>query len=104
MIAGLSQPTGGEVMFEGRPIAGPVPDGIGVVFQEDAAFAWLNVWDNVAFGLRRAGTDAAEIARRVDDALRSWVSSISPAPIRRNCPAACASASASRARWCCGRA
>src|SRR6478735_7546344 len=32
-------------------------------------FAGLNVWDNVAFGLRRAGTDGAEIARRVDEAL-----------------------------------
>jgi NitT/TauT family transport system ATP-binding protein len=39
------------------------------VFQEDATFAWLNVWDNVAFGLRRAGIEQAEIARRVDYAL-----------------------------------
>jgi NitT/TauT family transport system ATP-binding protein len=46
-----------------------VPPGIGVVFQEDASFAWLNVWDNVAFGLRRAGIDTAEIRRRVDYAV-----------------------------------
>jgi NitT/TauT family transport system ATP-binding protein len=47
-----------------------VPDGIGVVFQEDSSFPWLNVADNIAFGLRRAGVDAAEIARRVDYAMR----------------------------------
>jgi NitT/TauT family transport system ATP-binding protein len=46
-----------------------VPDGIGVVFQQDASFAWLNVWDNVAFGLRRRGLAASEVSRRVDHAL-----------------------------------
>jgi NitT/TauT family transport system ATP-binding protein len=70
VLAGLSQPTGGEVLFEGRPLDGRVPEGVGVVFQEDASFAWLNVADNITFGLRRDGVDAAEIARRLDDALR----------------------------------
>jgi NitT/TauT family transport system ATP-binding protein len=42
---------------------------VGAVFQEDASFPWLTVYDNVAFGLRREGTDAAEVSRRVDDAL-----------------------------------
>ena len=41
-----------------------------MVFQEDASFAWLNVADNIVFGLRRDGVDAAEIARRLDHALR----------------------------------
>jgi NitT/TauT family transport system ATP-binding protein len=69
IVAGLVTPTGGTVEMEGRSIAGTVAEGIGVVFQEDASFAWLNVWDNVAFGLRRAGVDAAETARRVDYAV-----------------------------------
>jgi NitT/TauT family transport system ATP-binding protein len=56
-------------MFEGRTVAGKVPDGIGVVFQEDASFPWMTVWDNAAFGLRRNGVATAEIRRRVDDAL-----------------------------------
>ncbi|HZP78243.1 MAG TPA: ABC transporter ATP-binding protein [Pseudolabrys sp.] len=67
-LAGLARPTQGDISFEGRPVDG-VPEGIGVVFQEDASFAWLSVRDNVAFGLRRAGVDAAEIARRVDYAI-----------------------------------
>jgi NitT/TauT family transport system ATP-binding protein len=70
IVAGLIPATSGTVTFEGRVVAGDVPDGVGVVFQEDASFPWLTVWDNVAFGLRRRGTDAAEIARRVDYALR----------------------------------
>jgi len=69
IIAGLTTPTAGAVEMEGRPITGTVADNIGVVFQEDATFAWLNVWDNVAFGLRRAGIERAEIVRRVDYAL-----------------------------------
>lgn len=69
VLAGLSRPTTGTIEFEGRVLDG-VPDGIGVVFQEDASFAWLTVSDNIAFGLRRAGVDPAEVARRLDYALR----------------------------------
>ena len=69
VLAGLSPPTKGSIAFEGGPVHGEVPDGIGVVFQEDASFPWLSVRDNVAFGLRRAGMDAAEIDRRVDYAI-----------------------------------
>jgi NitT/TauT family transport system ATP-binding protein len=68
-LAGLQPPTAGAVTFEGRPVGGRVPDGIGVVFQEDASFPWLTVWDNAAFGLRRAGVAEDEIKRRVDDVL-----------------------------------
>ena len=69
VLAGLQPATAGTVTFEGRPVAGEVPDGIGVVFQEDASFPWLTVWDNAAFGLRRSGVADAEVRRRVDDAL-----------------------------------
>ncbi|MGE0714122.1 MAG: ABC transporter ATP-binding protein [Alphaproteobacteria bacterium] len=69
VLAGLSAPSQGRILFEGKEVRGQVPDGVGVVFQEDASFPWLTVWDNAAFGLRRAGVDAAEIRRRVDDAL-----------------------------------
>ena len=69
VLAGLSAPTAGEATFDGRELAGTVPDGIGAVFQQDASFFWLTVWDNVAFGLRRQGRNAAEIERRVAAAL-----------------------------------
>ena len=69
VLAGLSAPSAGTIRFEGKPVAGQVPDGVGVVFQEDASFPWLTVRDNVAFGLRRAGVDKAEIARRVEYAV-----------------------------------
>ena len=67
-FAGLATPTDGTVTFEGHVVKG-VPDGVGVVFQEDASFPWLTVRDNIAFGIRMAGLDAAEVKRRVDYAL-----------------------------------
>src|SRR4051812_30694053 len=54
LIAGLTPPTEGTIEFEGQPIKGEAPDGIGVVFQDDASLPWLDVTGNVAFGLRRS--------------------------------------------------
>jgi len=64
-LAGLTVPSAGTVTFEGNVVGDRVPAGIGVVFQEDASFPWLNVWDNIAFGLRRAGIATDEIRARV---------------------------------------
>ena len=69
VLSGLGLPSAGSVSFEGQPVRGAVPDGVGVVFQEDSSFAWLTVRDNVGFGLRRSGLPRAEIARRVDHAV-----------------------------------
>jgi NitT/TauT family transport system ATP-binding protein len=69
VLAGLQRPTTGTVTFEDKAVNGEVAEGIGVVFQEDASFPWLTVWDNAAFGLRRDGVREAEVRRRVDDAL-----------------------------------
>jgi NitT/TauT family transport system ATP-binding protein len=68
ILAGLSPCSEGQAEIAGKPIVG-VPEGIGVVFQEDASFPWLDVQRNVAFGLENAGVDPAEIRRRVDHAL-----------------------------------
>ena len=70
VIAGLSAATDGTVAFEDRPVAGTVPNGIGVVFQEDSSFPWLTVFDNAAFGLRRRKAPEPEVRTRVADALR----------------------------------
>jgi NitT/TauT family transport system ATP-binding protein len=69
LIAGLSTATSGEVAFEGKPIEGRIPDGVGVVFQEDASFPWLTVSDNIAFGLRRMKLPPEEKAKRIEKAL-----------------------------------
>lgn len=69
VLAGLGDPSEGIVTFEDKPMDGTVPDGVGVVFQEDASFPWLTVADNIAFGLRRRGMDTGEIASRVDQAI-----------------------------------
>jgi NitT/TauT family transport system ATP-binding protein len=69
VIAGLAPVSEGSVTFEGAPVAGKVPPGVGVVFQEDASFPWLTVEDNIAFGLRRMRLAADEVRRRVEYAV-----------------------------------
>jgi NitT/TauT family transport system ATP-binding protein len=69
LVAGLLPTTEGTMEFEGRPIGQEIPEGVGVVFQEDACFPWLNVHDNVAFGLRKSALAPDERERRVNDAI-----------------------------------
>ena len=69
VIAGLAPASEGAITFEGTPVDGGVPAGVGVVFQEDASFPWLTVEDNIAFGLRRVGVEAGEVRRRVQYAV-----------------------------------
>ena len=51
IIAGLETPDQGRVLADGRPVTGPGPERM-VMFQESALFPWLNVLDNVLFGLK----------------------------------------------------
>ena len=69
VLSGMVKTTDGTATFDGKLLAGTVPNGIGAVFQQDASFFWLNVWDNVAFGLRRRGAPRAEVEQRVNKAL-----------------------------------
>jgi ABC-type nitrate/sulfonate/bicarbonate transport system ATPase subunit len=67
IVAGFIQSTSGEVIVEGEPLAGPDPRRI-FVFQENGVFPWLNVHENIGFGLRRITEDERNriIARYVD--------------------------------------
>jgi NitT/TauT family transport system ATP-binding protein len=65
IAGGLAQPTEGTASFRGVPVDGRVPDGVGVVFQENTCFPWLTVYDNIAFGLRRMGVAKPLVRERV---------------------------------------
>ena len=53
-------------MIDGKPVD-PKRDSISFVFQEPSTLPWLNVWDNVATGLRIKKAAAAEMRRKVDE-------------------------------------
>lgn len=59
LVAGLETPDEGRITFDGEPVSGTGPERI-MIFQEGALFPWLNVRDNVEFGLRVAGIPAEE--------------------------------------------
>jgi spermidine/putrescine transport system ATP-binding protein len=71
MIAGFEQPTEGRILLDGVDVAYTPPHkrNVNTVFQNYALFPHLNVFDNVAFGLRRAKRPKEELTRRVGEAL-----------------------------------
>ena len=71
MIAGLEKPDSGSIQFQNADITNLPPErrGFGMVFQNYALFPHLNVFDNVAFGLRARHKNKAEMAERVASAL-----------------------------------
>ena len=70
MIAGFEEPTEGGISVAGEPMRGvpPYRRPVNTVFQSYAIFPHLNVFDNVAFGLRRAGVKGEELRKRVTEA------------------------------------
>jgi ABC-type Fe3+/spermidine/putrescine transport system ATPase subunit len=71
IIAGLEEPDGGDLLWDGQPLQG-IPAHqreFGLMFQDYVLFPHKNVGANVAFGLRMAGDDPREIQSRVRDVL-----------------------------------
>jgi len=71
LIAGFEQPTSGRILLDGVDVSDVPPHRrkVNTVFQSYALFPFLDVRDNVAFGLRHQGVSKAELRRRVDQAL-----------------------------------
>jgi ABC-type nitrate/sulfonate/bicarbonate transport system ATPase subunit len=66
ILAGILRPSEGQVLIDGQPVD-PKRDRISFVFQEPSTLPWLNVWDNVATGLRIKKVAPAVIRRKVDE-------------------------------------
>jgi putrescine transport system ATP-binding protein len=71
ILAGFEKPTSGRVLLNGVDIASfhPYERPINMMFQSFALFPHLNVWENIAFGLKREGMPSPQIATRVDEML-----------------------------------
>jgi NitT/TauT family transport system ATP-binding protein len=63
-IGGLLAPSSGQVLIDGQPVERP-REGVAIVFQHFGLLPWKTVVDNVAFGLRIAGTSTGVIAERL---------------------------------------
>ncbi|MGD8947527.1 MAG: ATP-binding cassette domain-containing protein, partial [Desulfobacterales bacterium] len=68
MIAGLTEPTQGEIEIRGQSMLGIAPNKrpVNLIFQHLALFPMMNVGENIAFGLKRRGESKAAIKEKVD--------------------------------------
>lgn len=71
MLAGFETPTSGRILMDGQDVAGlaPYERPFNMMFQSYALFPHLNIWDNVAFGLKREGLAREQISKRVGEML-----------------------------------
>ncbi len=69
IVAGLTPASMGEVTVGGKPVRGPNPDTVAVVFQEDALLPWYRIEDNVGLGLAARRVRKAERTERIRAAL-----------------------------------
>lgn len=71
IIAGLEYPDSGEVLLEGKTMADMPPEkrGVNTVFQNYALFPHMNVYNNIAYGLKLRKVSKAETKKRVAEML-----------------------------------
>lgn len=69
LIAGLDQPSTGTVKVAGKTVTGPGPDR-GMVFQNYSSMPWMNVLQNVAYGLKLQGVGKAERNAKAADLIK----------------------------------
>ena len=71
IIAGFLEPTSGDVFFDGQRINNVPPHkrNVNTVFQRYALFPHLNVYENIAFGLRVKNVPEKEVVKRVGEML-----------------------------------
>ena len=68
IVAGFLAPTAGAIYLSGTKVTGPSKER-GMVFQKGALFEWMSVSENIGFGPKMAGVDAATIEARVTELL-----------------------------------
>ena len=71
MLAGFETPTKGRILLGGQDVANmpPYERPVNMMFQSYALFPHLNIWENVAFGLKREGLPKEEVTQRTDEML-----------------------------------
>lgn len=71
LVAGFERPTSGRIEIFGRPVEGvpPYRRNVNTVFQDYALFPHLNVFQNVAYGLKVRGVPASRRATEAEEAL-----------------------------------
>ena len=72
MLAGFETQSEGTILLAGQDIA-PIPPNkraVNMMFQSDALFPHLSVWENIAFGLKREGMKGDALNVRIDEMLR----------------------------------
>ncbi|MGI8913381.1 MAG: ABC transporter ATP-binding protein [Chloroflexota bacterium] len=82
IIAGLVEPSGGDVRIDGQAVRG-VQRGIGFLFQHDTLLPWWSVRDNVGFGLRLQRFPAVAIKARVAE----WIGRVGLTGFEQHYPA-----------------
>src|SRR3954470_18803098 len=81
IVAGLDEATGGDILLDEKPVAGPGPDR-GMVFQGYTLFPWLTVRSNVMFGVKMQGKD--DITAKAE--ARQWLDMVVLAKFENSFP------------------